>query len=362
VSELAELLRQLVALDSVNPDLVPGGAGEGEIARFVASWCERAGLTVEVEEPTPGRPNVIATVQGTSGGRSLMLNAHMDTVGVAGMDEPFSGRIDGGRLYGRGAYDMKAGLAAMMVAGAAAVRERLRGDVVLTAVADEEYKSVGTEWVARRVRADAAIVTEPTELRVGVAHKGMIWLELETTGCAAHGSRPHLGDDAILKMAPALAGLADLDLRLRAGRAHPLLGPPSLHASTIEGGREWSIYPDRCVLRVERRTIPGETLEDVEAEIREVAGGASVRVELARLPHQIRDDEEIVELLVRHAGTDRVGVSYWADSALLAAAGIPTVLFGPAGEGAHAAVEWVDLASVEHCADVYLAVAQEFCR
>jgi acetylornithine deacetylase len=361
VTELAELLRQLVAIDSTNPELVPGGAGEGEIARFVASWCERAGLAVEVEEPAPGRPNVIATVQGTGGGRSLMLNAHMDTVGVAGMDEPFSGRIDGGRLYGRGAYDMKAGLAAMMVAGAAAVPERLRGDVVLTAVADEEYKSVGTESVARRLRAEAAIVTEPTELRVGVAHKGMIWLELETAGRAAHGSRPHLGDDAILKMAPAIAGLADLDLRLRAGRAHPLVGPPSLHASTIEGGREWSIYPDCCVLRVERRTIPGETLEEVEAEVREVAGAASVRVELARLPHEIRDDEEIVDLLARHAGTDRVGVSYWADSALLGAAGIPTVLFGPAGEGAHAAVEWVDLASVERCAEVYLAVAEEFC-
>jgi len=362
VTEVTELLRQLVAIDSTNPDLVPGGAGEGEIARFVASWCERAGLEVEVEEAAPGRPNVIAAARGAGGGRSLMLNAHMDTVGVVGMDEPFSGRIDGGRLYGRGAYDMKAGLAAMMVAGAAVVRERLRGDIVLTAVADEEYKSVGTESVARRVRTEAAVVTEPTELQVAVAHKGMIWLELETAGHAAHGSRPHLGEDAILKMAPALAGLVDLDRRLREGRAHPLLGPPSLHASTIEGGREWSIYPDRCALRVERRTIPGETLEEVEAEIREVAGGASVRVELARLPHEIRDDEEIVELLARHARADKVGVSYWADSALLAAADIPTVLFGPAGEGAHAAVEWVDLASVERCAEVYLAVAREFCR
>ena len=361
MTELAELLRCLVAIDSTNPDLVPGGAGEGEIARFVAEWCERAGLEVELEEAAPGRPNVVATARGTGGGRSLLLNAHMDTVGIAGMDEPFSGRVEGGRLYGRGAYDMKGGLAAMMAAGAAAVRKRLRGDVVLTAVADEEYKSVGTEAVARTLKADAAIVTEPTELGVGVAHKGMIWLELETAGRAAHGSRPHLGEDAILALAPALAGLAGLDRRLREGRAHPLLGPPSLHASTIEGGREWSIYPDRCVLRVERRTIPGETLEEVEAEIREVAGTAVVRVELARLPHEIRDNEEIVELLVRHAGTERVGVSYWADSALLAAAGIPTVLFGPAGEGAHAAVEWVDLASVERCAEVYLAVAEEFC-
>lgn len=184
------------------------------------------------------------------------------------------------------------------------------------------------------MRADAAIVTEPTELQVGVVHKGMVWLELETAGRAAHGSRSHLGEDAILKMAPALAALADLDRRLAEGRAHRLLGPPSLHASTIEGGREWSIYPDRCVLRIERRTIPGETLEEVEAQMREAAGGASVRVELARLPHESGEDEEIVEILLRHAGTEAVGVSYWADSALLAAAGIPTVLFGPAGEGA----------------------------
>jgi acetylornithine deacetylase len=364
MTELAELAAQLVRINSVNPDLVADGPGEEEIARFVAGWCERAGLDVEVEDAAPRRPNVVATARGSGGGRTLMLNAHMDTVGVAGMDEPFAGRVDGARLYGRGAYDMKASLAASMLACADAARLSLRGDVVLTAVADEEVMSVGSEAIAAQRRADAAIVTEPTGLQLAVAHKGFVGFELELAGRAAHGSRPDLGVDAIARMGPVLTRLSELDARLRVASGHPLLGPGSVHASLIEGGQEYSSYPALCRLTAERRTIPGESAELVGAEVRELLGDAEgkARFLFSRDPFEVDKDEEIVRLVRQHAGEPTiVGMPFWADSALLGAAGIPTVLFGPEGEGAHAEVEWVDLASAERCREVYVAVAAELC-
>jgi acetylornithine deacetylase len=362
VSELAELVASLVRIDSVNPGLVPGGSGEAEIARFVAAWLERAGLDAELYEVASGRPNVIGVARGTGGGRSLLFNAHTDTVGVEGMEGPFEPAVRGGRLHGRGSYDMKAGLAAAMDAAAAAARARLRGDVIVAAVVDEELASAGTESVASRIRADAAIVTEPTELRVAVAHKGFVGWEVETAGRAAHGSRPDLGVDAIARMGPVLVAVDRLAASLAAGVGHPLLGPGSVHASLIEGGQEFSSYPERCVLKGERRTVPGETPAHVERELAELAGGAEARVVIAREPFEASPDEPIVELVRRNAGAaELVGVPFWADSALLAGAGIPTVLYGPSGEGAHAREEWVDLASVERCASVLAAVAAEFC-
>ena len=276
---VADLLAGLVAVDSTNPDLVPGGAGEADIAAFAAAWLERAGLEVSLEEAAPGRPNVIARAVGSGRGRegrSLLLNAHMDVVGVEGMTDPFTPRIEAGRLYGRGAFDMKGGLAAIMLAAARVAGAGLRGDVIVTAVCDEEYASLGSEAIAARVWADAAIVTEPTGLDVCVAHKGFLWLEIETEGVAAHGSRPDLGVDAIAAMGNILTGLEQLARTLSAGRSHPLLGPGSIHASLIEGGRELSSYPDRCRLSVERRTIPGESRELVERQVRELAAGATV--------------------------------------------------------------------------------------
>ncbi len=267
MSEIVELLRQLVAIDSINPDLVPGGAGEEKIARFVADWFERAGLEVVWDEPAPGRPNVIGIARGTGGGRSLLLNAHMDTVGVEGMERPHAPYIQDNRLYGRGAYDMKGGLAAIMAAGAAAKKRGLRGDVIVTAVADEEYASIGTSSIVKKWHADAAIVTEPTELHICTAHKGFVWLDVETEGVAAHGSRPDLGVDAIVKMGKVLLGLEELDRSLRAAPSHRLLGSGSVHASLIQGGQELSSYPRHCSLGVERRTVPGETLQKVESEI-----------------------------------------------------------------------------------------------
>ena len=223
MSEIINLLQQLVSINSINPDLVADGPGEGEIAGFVANWLTKAGLEVEIDEPEPGRPSVIGIVRGTGGGRSLLLNAHMDTVGVAGMERPHEPSIIGGRLYGRGAYDMKAGLASIMYAAANARKLNLHGDVIVTAVSDEEYASIGTSSIVKRCRADAAIVTEPTELDIYIAHKGFAWLEVETIGTAAHGSRPDLGVDAIVKMGKVLAGLEELDRSLHAHPSHRLL-------------------------------------------------------------------------------------------------------------------------------------------
>jgi acetylornithine deacetylase len=376
--EITTLLRQLVAIDSINPDLVPGGAGEQEIAHFVANWLDQAGVEVTLDESTPGRPSVVGVVRGTGdgGGRSLLLNAHMDTVGVTGMERPHDPRVEGNRLYGRGAYDMKGGLAAIMIAAARAKPLALRGDVIVTAVADEEYASVGTASVAKRWHADAAIVTEPTALDICVAHKGFVWLEITTHGRAAHGSRPDLGLDAIVKMGLILVGLEQLDRSLRAGASHPLLGSGSLHASLIRGGQELSSYPESCTLEVERRTIPGETPEQVEAEIEAVLEEiresdptfvASMKTTFARDSFEIAEDSTIVQALSNQievllgSAPEVSGGSGWMDSALLAAAGIPTVIFGPGGEGAHAVIEWVDLEQVQQCSDVLLATIQDFC-
>jgi acetylornithine deacetylase len=363
-SELTELLRQLVAIDSVNPSLVPGGAGEAAIARFVAEWLERAGLEVSLEEAAPGRPNVIGVARGRGGGRTLLLNAHTDTVGVAGMELPHEPRLEDGRLFGRGAYDMKAGLAAAMLAVASA--PRLAGDVVLAAVADEEAAASGTKaLLASGRRVDAAIVTEPTELDVAIAHKGFAGFEIETTGRAAHGSRPERGIDAIARMGPILVELQALADRLQRGSRHRLLGASSLHTSLIEGGQEYSSYPERCLLTGEWRTLPDQLPADVEAQLLELIARSDTDAELRLLfagdPFEVAEDEEIVQLVHRHAGTAITGVPYWADSALLAAAGIPTVLFGPRGGGEHETVEWVELASVERLQDVLLATARDYC-
>lgn len=370
-AELTELIADLVRIDSQNPDLASAAPGEEELARSVARWLEAAGFAVEIEEPAPGRPSVVGTARGSGGGRSLLLNAHLDTVGLGSMEAALDPRVEDGRLYGRGAYDMKAGLAAIMVAARDAAAAGLRGDVIVTAVADEEVASLGTAAVVARHRADAAVVTEPTELAVSVAHRGFVAFELETEGRAAHGSRPELGVDAIARMGQVLVELEALDERLRAAEPHPLVGTASLHAGTIEGGAEFSTYPASCVVRGEERTLPGTSADDVHADLQAILARvgdgrpdfrAEARVLLSRAPFAVPEDEAIVELVRRRAGGEHVaGVPFWTDAALLQAAGIPTVLYGPAGEGAHADVEWVDLESVARCAQVLTAVAVEFC-
>jgi acetylornithine deacetylase len=374
--DLQKLVCELVAIESVNPDLVATGSGESKIAAFVASWLAAEGLAVQVVEPVPGRASVIGVLAGAGGGTSLILNAHMDTVGAGGMKDPFAPIVREGRVYGRGAYDMKGSLAAIMIAAREAKKLKLHGDVIVAAVADEEVASVGTAAVLKRVEADAAIVTEPTEMRLCLAHKGFAWLEVETRGVAAHGSRPDLGVDAVGHMGRILTEVLKLDRRLHAGRGHLLLGTGTIHASLIEGGQELSTYPARCVVKLERRTIPGEDGASALREIEEVISAArkedpaleaSARLLMERPPSQLGADSFVTEA-VEKAATEElrrkpevIGVAYWMDMALSNAVGIPTVAFGPSGEGAHADVEWVDLASLETCVQVYLRVAELLC-
>lgn len=377
MNELTQLLGELVEINSINPDLVPDAPGEGEIARYIAGWLERAGVQVELDESVPHRPNVIGIARGKGGGKTLLLNGHMDTVGVAGMTEPYAPYVEQGRLYGRGAYDMKCGVAACMVAIAAARKHALRGDMIFTAVVDEEYAGLGTMGTARRYRADGAVVAEPTHMQLIPTHKGFVWLEIETQGVAAHGSRPDLGVDAIAKMGRVLTELEHLDRNLRSRLPHTLLGTGSVHASLVRGGQELSSYPEHCVVSVERRTVPGETVEIVEGEMQKIVERiaqsdasfrAVVRRGLVRTPLETRRDEEIVQVLsdaamrvLGHA-PEISGVPYWTDAATLSAAGIPTILFGPTGAGAHAVEEWVELESVEQCAEIYAETAREFCK
>ena len=374
--DAARLLADLIAIDSVNPALVPDAAGEAEIAAYVAAWLREQGLVVTMIDEPRGRPSVVGVARGTGGGAALMLNAHTDTVGVAGMALPHEPRVRDGRIYGRGAYDMKGGLAAIIIAGAAAAAGGgLRGDVVVTAVADEEHASEGVQAVLRRFGADACVVTEPTQLRACVAHKGFVWAELETRGRAAHGSRPDLGADAIAGIGPVLAGIAAVQERLDAA-PHPLLGPASLHASLIGGGQELSSYPERCVLSVERRTLPGEFPEDIERELAALLALAveadprlrtDLRMGLRREPFEIAPDAAVVRVLrsageaVLGAEPEVVGDHPWMDAAFTAAAGIPTVVFGPGGAGAHAVEESGDLRSVERCAAVLIEMARRLC-
>ena len=230
--------------------------------------------------------------------------------------------------------------------------------------------------VLERYRADAAIVTEPTELRLCLAHKGFAWLDVEIQGVAAHGSRADLGVDAIGHAGRVLTGVLDLDQRLRSGRRHPLLGTGSVHASLIEGGQELSTYPARCVVKLERRTVPGEDgatsigeMNGLIAKVREVEPrvSASARVTLERAPSELEPSHDVSRAVARAAAdnlgreAEITGVAYWMDMALTNARGIPTVAFGPAGEGEHADVEWVDLASLETCAQVYLRSAELIC-
>jgi acetylornithine deacetylase len=376
--DLIALLGELARTDSVNPSLVPGAAGEGTVAERVVDWATGAGLRVEVLEQVPGRPSVLVHSRRTpaAGGKSLMMCGHMDTVGIGEMRDPLSARVDGDRMYGRGVYDMKAGLVAALFACRDAADANLAGEVIVAAVADEEHSSIGVQEILTHIRADAAIVTEPTELVVAIAHRGFVWTEIEVLGKAAHGSRPQLGVDAILKTGPILVAIDDLNRKLR-DTQHPMLGPGTLHASLIKGGVEESTIPALCVLTIERRTLPGETAADVERDITSLLADCRTqapdlvvnsRTTLARDPFETSPESAIVRCVAAAAartlgGPAQIGgVSYWADSAFLSASGIPTVLFGPSGDGAHAAVEWIDLPSTVACARILTATAVDFCR
>jgi len=372
-----KLLRDLVAIDSVNPSLVPGGAGESEIASFVAAEMRSIGMDVEVTEVAPGRPNVVGVLDGRARGRSLMFCGHLDTVGVERMNKPFDLIERDGRLYGRGAGDMKGGVAAMIEAARSLANSggMKEGRLIVAAVVDEEYASIGAESLVETWSADAAIVTEPTDLVVSIGHKGFSWVEITTEGRAAHGSRPLEGRDAILRMGRVLSRLEQLDRQHQSQTPHPVLGTPSLHGSLINGGRELSTYPDRCVLQMERRTITSEAtdialdeaaeiLEALRREDPEFQGHA--RLLFNRPPYETPAAHELPQVLEAAVlGTgrkaSRAGMTYWTDAAILGQAGIPSVIFGPGGAGYHGLEEYVQIDEVLACRDALAEVARTFC-
>lgn len=369
------LTRALVAVPSVNPGLDPSGAGEEEVGRLAAGWLEDWGFEVEVKELEESRINVTAT-HGT-GGRRLLLNGHLDTVGVEGMAlDPFHPEVRDGRVWGRGSCDMKAGIGALLAASRRLVEAGHEGELVVALTADEEHESIGMEaLVARGVTADAAVVCEPTGLAVMPAHRGFAWIELDFRGRAAHGSRPDLGVDAIRHAGRFLAELDAYETRLEEVPPHPLLDPPSVHAGTIEGGTVPPVYPDRCRLVVERRTLPGEASPEVVEEFRAVIRRLServadldveVRLGLHREGTEVPADTELVRRLLEACRREGVeegldGMSAWVDAGLLNEAGTPAVCFGPGSiEQAHTAEEWVRVDEIEAAARILEAFAGEF--
>jgi acetylornithine deacetylase len=371
------LLREFVSIDSVNPSLVPGGAGEGEMASAVAVAMRAAGMDVEVTEVAPGRPNVVGVIEGRSPGRALIFCGHTDTVGVAGMEKPFDPVERDGRIYGRGSQDMKSGAAAMIGAAAAVAKSGglKSGRLIVAAVVDEEHASLGADALVERWRADAAVVTEPTDLMIATGHRGFSWVEIVTRGRAAHGSRPRDGRDAIFRMGRVLSRLEALDRQLQRKPPHPVQGTASLHASLIEGGRELSTYPDRCVLQMERRTTSEEAKQIALAEVTAILDSlksedpefeASARLTFERPAFETPPRHELPGLLdeaLRRVGRKPVrgGVSFWTDAAVLAGAGIPTVIFGPGGAGLHSIEEYVRVDEVLACRDALAELARGWC-
>lgn len=369
---ILEVLECLIRVPSVNPSIAPTEPhGENEIAHVACEWFARHGVRAWTEDAAPGRPNVIAEV-GDRAAPTLVLCAHLDTVGTTGMTiPPFDPRYEDGRVYGRGSYDMKGSAAAIMCALSALAKESVQGKVLGALVADEEYASIGARDFVQRHPSDACIVTEPSEGRLIVAHKGFIWAEVRTAGRAAHGSRWDLGLSAIARMGPIIAALDQFDRTVLRKREHPLVGPASLHCAIIKGGVGLSTYAPECSLQIERRTIPGETTATVEAELSDVIHSIDQNAELTcffdRPPLACDRNAKIVSCVrdavraVKGHEPSEAGVGYWMDAAIFAAAGVPTVNYGPSGAGAHEDVEWVDLRSVVECSHVLVESARRFC-
>jgi len=375
---LVDTLQQLIRINSVNPKLDPDAPGEETIGSFIAQILRSLNLEPEIDCVEPGRVNVTAALKGSGGGRSLMINGHMDTVGVHDMKDPFSGAVSEGKIFGRGSMDMKGGLAAALTTVKALVeyKTQLKGDLVLAFVADEEYGSIGTERLVEVYRTDAAVVTEPTGLDICLAHKGFGLFEFTTTGRAAHGSQPEKGIDANKHMGWIMRELERLSLELQSTSPHPLLGIPSLHIPVIKGGREPFTYADNCRMKLERRTLPGETLETVllelKAIIKKLSGrsdrfNADVKPLIWRDPYEIDKTNEIVTTLfdsvkdITGLKPSYIGHPWWEDSGLLGKAGMDTVIIGPKGSGLHSKEEWVDIQSVIDLAAILYKAAINFC-
>lgn len=362
------LTQLLVRTPSVNPVLSEGGQGEDEIATVCADLLSDWGFEVRTTEPAPGRPNVIAELDGD--GPRLLLNGHLDTVGVDGMSiDPWGGDIVDGRLLGRGSCDMKGGVAALMAAAYRLASGGPRPRLTVALTSDEEHASVGMADLVSGAEplADLAVVCEPTSLRVMPAHKGFVWLEASFRGRAAHGSRPDIGVDAIRHAALYMADLDEYAEELRSRAAHPLLGHGSFHAGTIRGGTAESVYPESCSLLLERRTMPGEADREVFAEFERVLNGtrsrhpeleAELAMTLVRPGTEVATDHRLVQGLLR--ATEALGrtpmvegMTAWVDAAFLNEAGVPAVCFGPGSiEQAHTADEWIAVEEISACTDI----------
>ena len=371
------LLQSLIEIASVNPQLDPDSAGETDIAEFCSEWLAAHGFTVERLESVPGRPSIVGILSGTGGGRSLMLNGHLDTVGVATYgDDPFAARVEDGKVFGRGTFDMKGGIAAILIAAERAAAEPMAGDLIVALVADEEFGSLGTAEVLSRHRADAAIVAEPSGLELTLAHRGFAWFEVELSGLAAHGSMPEQGVDAIAGASALLGLVGELRSGLEGMPRHPLLGHGTVRVATISGGVDAATVAPSCTLTLERRTLPGETIDEVEAELRELVAEAADSVPgltatLTRLVGRGAFEAERASPIVTTVSSafERVtgaapgvrGEPFWTDAGLYAEAGIPCLVFGVDGGGAHADEEWVTIASLETLTDVLERTIREFC-
>ncbi|KAM0550598.1 hypothetical protein ACHAPJ_008856 [Fusarium lateritium] len=374
------LTQTLVQINSASPDLgSTPGPGETAVARYISAWLEHRDLETNWVEYTKSRPSVVGVARGSGGGKSLMYNGHIDTVTLMGYDDdPLSGKIVDGRLYGRGSADMKCGVAAAMVALVNAKELGLRGDVIFAGVADEESLSKGTEDILRAGwRADAAIVSEPTNLEINHAHKGYCHLEIKVHGAAAHGSRPDLGIDAIVNAGHFLVEFGRYVKQLQEGPGDPTVGPGTAHASVVSGGEEASSYPAQCTIIAERRTVPGETNEVIQQQFDDLIANvaknvpnfkAEAKIFFSRPPQSTSIDHPFTKLVADIVGKvlnkkpTIVGAPYWTDCALLSEKGIVPLLWGPAGEGLHAKEEWVDVKSIEQVTEGLTNVAAEFCK
>ncbi|MGE0590072.1 MAG: ArgE/DapE family deacylase [Cyclobacteriaceae bacterium] len=370
-------LQDLVRINSVNPFLEPFGKGEREIGNYIHTCLLSLGFDSKIIDLGKNQVNVVGRWRGTGNGKTLAMNAHMDTVGVEGMSEPFAARIEGNKLFGRGAYDMKGSIAAILGVAKefAANKPSITGDLILTFVADEEYESIGTQELLKNFKADACIVTEPTDLTICLGHRGFGVYEITTFGKVAHGGLHREGVDANMMMGRVLHALDKLSLDLSKTKTNPLCGEASLHVPIIKGGQSLFIYSGECKINVERRTIPGESKDGVHAELQQILDhlsnedskfSASLKNLIWRNPYEVKPDSSIVKSLQRQMPTnsanDFIGHTWWEDSGLFGEAGIETVIIGPRGGGIHQAIEWVELDSVVELSRILYNTTLNFCK
>ena len=362
--QLIQTLTDLVRINSVNPDLSNDGQGEREIAEYVQRHFQGLGIPSNVHTVKDDRCNTTAFIIGDDPDKILLMNGHLDTVGIEGMDDPFTIRRDGDKLYGRGTYDMLAGCAVQMGLATYFADHPSPISLAFTFVADEENLSMGMEHLLKHylptlsVLPFLGIFMEPTEEAIGISHKGYTWFELTIKGLAAHGSRPEEGINAIFPLSSGLKELETINAELAKEKAHPFLGNATLHPGMISGGTAQSVIAAQSTLNWERRTLPGESQQKLNGElnrvieaVRNAPGNHKVSGEQVyhRPPNEVEDDSLIQKLQKTAGGKPFNGMSYWADSALATGAGIPSILFGPAGHGAHAIDEWVSEKSLINC-------------